>query len=246
MKKVAIIQARTSSTRLPEKVLMKLGDKPMLINIIERVARARSIDEVVVATSDEPADDKVEELLEGTGISCFRGSLDNVLERFYLCAKEHNADIVVRFTGDNALVDTGMIDEAMQVFTDEKVDYIAYKESFPIGMCIEAFTFAALERSYNEADDPDCREHVIPYIVNNPEMFKVLICTDESNDRSDLRFTVDTPEDYEFVRRIYDRFNSNDFGYNDILKVLKDNPDWLDINKIIRQKMYEYKGENRK
>lgn len=244
MKTVAIIQARASSTRLPGKVMMALGGKPMLQNIVERIGRAETIDEVVVATSVMKSDDVVAELLKKEGIPCFRGSLDNVLERFFLCAKQHEADIVIRFTGDNALVSPELIDEAVKVFQDSDIDYLYYKKSLPLGMCIEVFSFSALRKAYEEAKDSECLEHVTPYIRKNPEMFRVVNYENKSDeDHSGLRFTLDTPQDYEFVSRIYDFFGSNTFSFADVLKALEIHPDWIAINSSIVQKTTKYKGE---
>lgn len=244
MKTVAIIQARASSTRLPGKILMTLGGKPMLQNIVERCGRAGTVDEVVVATSDESSDDQTEEFLRSKGIPCFRGSLNNVLQRFYLCASAHQADIVIRFTADNALVAPDIIDEAVRVFKTSRIDYLYYKKSLPLGMCIEVFSFEALKKAYEAATDPECLEHVTPFLRNNPRMFNAVIYENEKDaDYSHLRFTIDTPQDYEFVSRIYDHFGTNDFSFQDTLDVLKDHPDWLAINRGIVQQKVSYKGE---
>lgn len=238
MEIVAIIQARMSSTRLPGKVLMDLGGKPVLENIIERISRAKRVTSVVVATSTEKADDQI-----AKRFNCFRGSLENVLERFYLCAKKYRADIILRFTADNALIDPELIDNAIDAFTHTSVlDYLHYKASLPLGMGIEIFTFNALERAYNEANDAECLEHVTPYIVKNPTLFKVINYKDNDEDHSSLRFTMDTAQDYEFVRCIYDYFGNNLFSYSDIIEVLKIHPEWLLINKDIIQNKVKYKG----
>lgn len=248
VKTVAIIQARTSSTRLPGKVLMDLGGKPILINILERVERSRKVDEVVVATSDESSDDKIVDLLTAHNTRLFRGSLNNVLERFYLCAKNYAADVVIRLTADNALVAPEIIDEAVDFFLGGDIDYLYYKKSLPLGMCIEVFSFAALEKAYKEATDSECLEHVTPYIRNNRSMFRVMNYSDDSGvDHSDLRFTIDTPEDYEFVSKIYDSFESNGFSYKEILDVIDYHPEWKRINQGIEQNVVNYSGEsNRK
>lgn len=246
MKTVAIIQARASSTRLPGKVLMELGNKPMLINIVDRVRRSKKVDEIVVATSNESSDDIIVGLLSVNGIPIFRGSLNNVLERFYLCAKKYSADVVIRLTADNALVDPKIIDEAVTTFLNRNADYVYYKRSLPLGMCVEVFSFESLEKSYNDTSNGECLEHVTPYIRNNPELFKVMNYSDESDiDYSDLRFTIDTPQDFEFVSKIYDYFDYNSFSYEDIIVLLKHHPEWKLINQGIEQKIVQYTGESR-
>ncbi len=243
MKTVAIIQARTTSTRLPGKVLMSLGGKPLIVNIVERANRAGMVDEVVVATSDERADDIIESLLAEIGVPCFRGNLNNVLERFFLCAKEHGADIIIRLTGDNALIDSRIIDEAVRFFVNQKVDYIHYKKSLPLGMCIEIFTFNALERAYYEAENEECLEHVTPYIYCNQDKFSVIDYMDDDKDYSDLRFTIDTINDYNFVKKIYDNFSGNSFTYEDVLNLLEKHKEWTLINQKEVQNILIYDGE---
>ena len=244
MNTVAIIQARVSSTRLPGKVLKKLGKMTSIENICERVMRAETVDEVVVATSDEISDDDLYDTLINRGFNCFRGSLDNVLERFYKCAEKYNADTVIRLTGDNPFVASEIIDEAVGTFFEKKYDYLYYKDSFPTGICVEIFTFAALKKAYEEATDPECIEHVTPYIRYNPKLFNAIHFHDETDeDLSGMRFTMDTPEDYKFVKAVYEHFGDNGFSYQDVLKFVKDNPELTSINKGIEQRKVEYKGD---
>lgn len=234
-----------TSTRLPGKVLMELQGKPVLQNIIERAERAKEIEEVVVATSMDESDDEIERFLHLIQVSCFRGSLENVLERFYLCACQHEAEVIVRLTGDNALVAPEIIDKAIKLFLTQGIDYLYYKSSLPLGMCIEVIRKSALEKAFMEADDPECLEHVTPYIRNNPNMFKTVLYEDKYDiDRSNLRFTMDTPEDYEFVSTIYHYFQGNDFSYEDILAAIEVHPEWVDLNKNIVQKKISYLGED--
>lgn len=245
MRTIAIIQARFSSTRLPGKIMLELGGKPVIINIVERVVKAETVDEVVVATSDDTSDDKVELMLKKYGIQCFRGNLNNVLERYYLCAKDYNADIVIRLTGDNALVAPELIDEAVDVFGRSYIDYLLYKSTLPIGMCVEVFTFEALKKAYFGATDRECLEHVTPYIRCNPEMFKVLIYDDkDGKDCSELRLTIDTREDFELISKIYNCFDNNMFSYGELLSLLAKNPNFKLINNRIVQKVVAYKGED--
>lgn len=244
MKTAAIIQARMSSTRLPGKIMLPLKDKPVLQNITERIMAAKNIDDIIVATSTEISDDIVENFCVKTGIKVFRGSLNNVLERFYKCASMESADVIVRLTADNALIDGNIIDDAVEVFFSGGLDYLSYKEGLPLGMHVEVFSFDALGKSYQEAKDPECLEHVTPYMIKNPAKFRVLFFADEEDaDNSSMRFTMDTPEDYEFVKRVYDSFTSNIFSYGEILKLLSSHKELLAINQNIRQKALNYNGE---
>ena len=245
MKIIAIIQARMSSTRLPGKILLDLNGKPVLQNIVERIKRAKDIDEVIVATSTNKDDDIVESFLQEHNMNVFRGSLTNVLERFYHCAKQYNADIVIRFTADNALIDPDLIHEAVTLYKNKSVDYLYYKPSLPLGMGIEIFSFSALNKAYHEASNEECLEHVTPYIKNNPDKFRILRyegCENENN-YSALRFTMDTEEDYQFVKTIYNYFGTNDFSYKDVLAALEEHPLWQSINQNITQKTITYQGE---
>lgn len=244
MRIIAIIQARMSSERLPGKILKNLGGKPVLQNIVERVRKSEYIDEVVVATSTDKTDDTVEKMLIEKGIECYRGSLDNVLERFYKCSLKYKADIIIRLTADNALVDADIIDEAINIFRDNDVDYLDYKDTLPIGMGVEIFKFEALKKSFLEAEDQDCLEHVTPYMKLNESFFRVLNYSDPSDqDLSDLRFTMDTSDDYKFMSLIYDSFDNNMFSYYDVLELIKKNPLWKKINCKVIQRDIKYNGE---
>ena len=244
MKTAAIIQARMSSTRLPGKIMLDLKGKPVLQNIAERVRTAKNIDDIIIATSAEASDDIVENFCVKAGIKVFRGSLNNVLERYYKCALRESADVIVRLTADNALIDGNIINEAVNVFSRGGIDYLSYKKGLPLGMHVEVFSFDALERSYREAKDPECLEHVTPYMIKNPEKFRVLFFRDEKDpDNSSMRFTMDTPEDYEFMKRVYDSFGSNIFSYGEILRVLSSHKELLKINQNIQQKALSYSGE---
>ena len=241
---VAIIQARMSSTRLPHKVLMKLGEKPVLGNIVDRIYESKMVNKIVVATSTEPTDNEIEVFCKREGIECFRGSLENVLERFFFCAKKYNAETIVRLTGDNALVDPSILDEGLQIFHSVMPDYLWYKKRLPIGMVFEIFRASALEQAYKEATDDECKEHVTPYIRMNPQIFNVVNYIDEQDaDHSDLRFTLDSLEDYEFIKKIYESFTNNKFSYQDILDVLDEHPEWKQINAKVQQKTIKYRKE---
>lgn len=243
MKSIVIVQARMTSTRLPGKVLKILGGKPLLQNIYERLSRAKKVDQVVIATSQDSSDNAIAKMCYEHGFVCYRGSLENVLSRYYYCAQEQQADTIVRCTGDNPLVDAAIIDAAIEKFYDMAVDYLTYKARLPLGMAVEVFSFAALSKAFYEAKNPECLEHVTPYIRENPQLFHTLLYEDKMDkDRSGWRFTVDTEEDFAFVTKVYDAFSSNDFSYDDVIALMAKHPLWHNINAAVEQKHLTYRG----
>jgi len=240
MKVVAIIQARMGSTRLPGKVLLDLAGEPMLARDMNRLLRAEMLDEIVVATTVESKDDVIVDLCQERGWLCFRGSEEDVLDRYYRAAKAYHADVVVRITSDCPLIEPQVVDRVVQAFLERqpKVDYVsntAPRRTFPRGLDTEVMRFNALERAWREDDDLAWREHVTPYIRRHPELFQTYgILNDE--DLSAMRWTVDTPEDLAFVRRIYGYFGHDRFSWREVLALLEANPGWLSINRGIEQK----------
>ena len=247
MRILAIVQARMTSTRLPGKVLLQLGKKTVIQNIYERLSKSTKLNDVVIATSIDPSDDAIEKDCTTNGISTFRGSLDNVLERFFLCASYYRADIIVRCTADNPFVDAEIVDAAITLFNQEQLDYLSFKKRLPLGMAVEVFSYSALKKAYEEATNSECLEHVTPYIINNVHMFKVCRFEDPNDkDYSSYRFTMDTPEDYRFVSVVYNYFGNNLFTFPELIETVNNHPEWRDINKTIEQKKVKYSGENRK
>ena len=199
----AIIQARMGSTRLPGKVLKEVKAKPLLMYQIERVGVSKLLDKVIVATTNLPKDDVIADFCERNNIACFRGSENDVLTRYYECAKKYKADIIVRLTADCPLVDPLVIDSVISVFQNENGDYAANTippetARFPDGSDVEVFSMHALERAFIECRDPDDREHVTFYFWRSDNAFKVVQFTQDV-DWSKYRFTVDYPEDFEVV-----------------------------------------------
>ena len=240
MRVVCIVQARMGSSRLPGKVMMDLAGEPMLKRDINRLKRAKTLSEIVVATTVEAADDVIEDLCERSGWAWFRGSEQDVLDRYYRAALAHTADIVVRITSDCPLIEPTIVDQVVGYFMTNRgrLDYVSNRlprPTFPIGLDTEVFSFQALQRAWQEDGNPAWREHVTPYIYMNPSMFRVEGITDEV-DRSYMRWTVDTSEDMDFVRKIYSRFGSDDFSWTEVLSVLEQNPEWLEINRHVVQK----------
>jgi len=239
---LAILQARTSSNRLPGKVLMPILGVPMILRQIERILDSEKIDKLVVATSTDKSDDELVDILTKANILVYRGSLDDVLDRFYKVACEYNADNIVRLTGDCPLADPDVIDNVIDIHLSKKADYTsnALNPTYPDGLDIEIFNFNALKISWNEGELPSEREHVTSYIYNNSDNF--VICNVTNNkDLSGLRWTVDEKEDFEFVEKIYSElyFENKKFRFNDILALLHDVPELVKINsKFVRNEGY--------
>ena len=236
MKTVAIVQARMGSTRLPGKVLMDLAGAPMLARVVLRLGQAKSLDGAIVATSTDVADDAIAGLCAERGWACFRGHLHDVLDRYYRAAQWAGADRVVRITADCPLIDPAIVDRVVAALA--AADYssnVVPVRTFPRGLDVEAFTFAALERAWREDVDPASREHVTPYIYRHPGMFRVM-CVENDVDQSHHRWTVDRAEDLDLVRRIDGYFGRDDFTWEDVLPVLDEHPEWVAINRHVEQK----------
>jgi spore coat polysaccharide biosynthesis protein SpsF (cytidylyltransferase family) len=224
---LGIVQARTSSTRLPGKVLMPILGRPMLALQLERLRRSKCLTDLVVATSNDPSDDALAELCAREGVKVFRGSLSDVLDRFVKAARPYAPDVVVRLTGDCPLADPDLIDAVVAKFLQDDLDYLSNCDpaSFPDGLDVEIMKFSALELANVEAVLPSHREHVTPFVRRQPDRFRVGNHL-SSVDRSAMRWTVDEPEDFEFVRRTYERLypGNPDFSTEDILGLLKKEP----------------------
>jgi spore coat polysaccharide biosynthesis protein SpsF len=237
----AIIQARVGSSRLPGKVLLDLAGEPMLVPVVNRVRRARSIDEVIVATTTEPADEALATLCTAQGWTCFRGSQDDVLDRYYQAASEIGADLVVRITSDCPLIEPEIIDRVVCELLDRQppADYacnVLPVRTYPRGLDVEAFWFETLKVMWTEDHNPAWREHVTQYLHHHPERF-IIHGVQNENDLSAMRWTVDTPEDYELVRRIYEAFGHDRFSWHEVLALLQENPQWQEANRHVSQKV---------
>lgn len=230
---VAIIQARMMSSRLQGKVMMHLCGKTILERVIERTAAAKNIDKIIVATSDKSADDTIIELCKKIGIETFRGSEENVLDRFYHAAIQAGADVIVRITADDPLKDPEIIEHVIKMREDSNYDYVSntIHPTFPEGIDCEVFTMKALSNAYHNALLPSEKEHVTPYIWKHPDIFKIGELLSPV-DYSHLRWTVDCIEDYKFVEEIYNRLYQPDriFYMNDIIKLLKNYPSLSSLN----------------
>ncbi len=236
----AIIQARMSSTRLPGKVLLDLAGEPMLARVVERTRRARSIERVIVATTVAPEDEPIVTLGRSRGWVVSRGSRDDVLDRYYQAAVAHGADPIVRITSDCPLIDPGVIDRVVGQLTDG-VDYasnINPRRTFPRGLDVEVFTLAALSTAWRDATDSSSREHVTPFLYRHPERFHVALLESDRPETGDHRWSVDTPEDYELMQRIYGHFGNREFDWLEVLELLDRHPDWVELNRHIAQKTH--------
>jgi spore coat polysaccharide biosynthesis protein SpsF len=235
---VGILQVRTSSSRLPRKALCPIIGRPMLSHQLERLRRARRLDRLVVATSGDLSDNGIQQLCESLAVECFRGSLEDVLDRFYQAAKSTGATDLVRLTGDCPLADPNIIDQVIDYYLKSHLDYVSntLEPTFPDGLDVEVFSFRCLEAAAHEARLPSHREHVTPFIYSQPQRFTLgnFRC---ARDLSHLRWTVDQAADLELIREIYhELYPANPaFGMDDILDLLGRRPELLTLNSELRR-----------
>jgi len=227
------------STRLPGKVLMDIGGRTALARVVRRLSRATLVNEVIVATSVLPTDDAIVRECERLGVSCFRGSESDVLDRYYWAAKDCGADAVVRVTSDCPLIDPQLVDETIQAFATEEADYASnvIPRTYPRGLDTEVFTTEALAWAWLEAREPHQREHVTPYFYEHPGTFKIASAASHA-DFGRHRWTLDTPEDLELIRAIYVRFdNRDDFSWRDVFDLMEREPELSRLNAHVIQKV---------
>ena len=261
---VAIIQARMGSSRLPGKVLLDIGGEPMLVRVVERARRAETLDGVMVATTEDPSDDRVVELCRDRGYAVDRGSVQDVLDRYHQAAHRQNADVIVRITADCPVIDPAVIDRTVEAYfgkvkpqdkalsqreslhdlppAEGPYDFAAdrlpppFRRTFPIGLDVEVCSTSVLDYAWRHAQEKHQREHVMPYLYETNGRFNVLLVNHES-DLGSLRWTVDTPEDLELMRQVYARFDNRDsFGWTEVLALFGREPGLAKINASVPQK----------
>ncbi|NKQ38596.1 MAG: acylneuraminate cytidylyltransferase [Methanosarcinales archaeon] len=233
---LGILQARTSSTRLPRKVVMTIRGKSLLEYQIERIKLSEKIDKLVIATSTNSEDDIIVKIAKKCEVDYYRGDLNNVLERFYGVCKKYNPNAIVRLTGDCPLIDCQIIDDIIAIYKKNRnYDLVVntFNRTFPDGMDVELLSLDAFEQIYKNSKTKEEKEHVTHYIYTNPSNFKVFNYSYRS-DFSHLRLTVDEIEDFELVSKIYRYFLPRiDFSWLDIISLLTEHPELLFKNRFL-------------
>jgi spore coat polysaccharide biosynthesis protein SpsF len=254
---ITIIQGRMSSSRLPGKILADIAGQPMLQRVFMRTSRAAAVTETIFATTTDPSDDPVAEYCDFSGIPCTRGSLFDVLDRYYQAARQAKADVVVRITADCPVIDPVLIDDVVKMLLEDEYDFVCnrlpppWRRTYPIGLDVEACTFRVLEKAWKEAREPQHREHAMPYFYEGVELITVnrrlqtgtsprgytIALLHHSTDFGDYRWTVDTAEDLEFLRQIYSRFDGrDDFTWKEVLDLVHNEPELMRINSGVQHK----------
>ena len=254
---VAIIQGRMSSSRLPGKILADIAGQPMLQRVFIRTSRAASVSQTLFATTTDPSDDPVAEYCDFSGIPFTRGSLYDVLDRYYQAAKSAKADIVVRITADCPVIDLELIDNVVNTLLEDEYDFVCnrlpppWSRTYPIGLDVEACTFKVLAKAWKEAKEPQHREHAMPSFYEGVELTRQsrtletgtsprgynIALLHHTTDFGDYRWTVDTPEDLEFMRQVYSHFDGrDDFTWKEVLDLVHDNPELMKINAGVQHK----------
>ena len=242
----AIIQARMDSKRFPGKVMKKINGNPMLFYVIKQTLASKLINEVIVATTVSKKDKIIFNYCKDNKIKCYRGSIYDVLDRYYKTAKKFKCDPVIRISADSPLIDPKIIDRVLKKFLNNTFDYVSnnieknkhvWKDStcnFPVGSVVEIATFKSLHLSWKKANIPHDREHVFPYIQSHPELFKISNVKSRKN-LSHIRITVDKKQDLEFVKEIYRRTSNKKtvITTSDLEQIISKEPSLLKINENI-------------
>lgn len=231
MNLIAIIQARNSSVRLSGKVLADLAGKKALERVIERTIASDVCSQVVVATSNRNEDQSIFDLCQSMRTECYRGDLDDVLDRYVQTARLYKADAVIRITGDCPLIDPHVIHRVASVFKKGDYDYVSnvIRRSYPDGLDVEIIAREALERIHKEAVSHADREHVTKYLVEHSDLFRTED-VEQKDDLSLLRWVLDYPEDLLFIRKIFEHFQNRSFFMEDILFYLRKSPEVSSLN----------------
>jgi len=243
-KKGIVIQARMGSSRLPGKTLKLLAGKPSLLYVYNRCQASKYADIVIVATTTDKNDDQIEKFCKKNKIPCHRGSVDNVLERYHGAAKKYGLSIIARVTADCPLIDPATIDRVFKAHKDQKCDYVSNvvpgERTFPRGLDVEVFSFAALDKAFKKATEKIETEHVTPYIWQNKKKeFKIgkIVTAPKKLNRPSYRLTVDYPEDFTLIDTIYEKFSGHKIIPTiQVIKFLDNHPEIASINADCEQK----------
>jgi len=239
MTTTVVVQARMGATRLPGKVLKPIAGRPMIDYQLERLRRVKNASRIVIATTDQPADDAIAAFCAEAGVDCARGSEADVLARYHDALQRFPADAVVRVTADCPLIDPAVVDAAIAAFAPQQYDYVSnmLEHTYPYGMAVEVMSADALREAHREARRPEEREHVTPFIYRHPERYRLKSLTVTPN-LSHHRWTVDTPEDLQLVSRILQALypRKPQFTMQDVLELLDEHPDWCRINAHVQQR----------
>ena len=237
MKIATVIQARMSSTRLPGKVMLPILGRPLLIRMIERVQVAKLIGQLVVATSTNTDDNEIEKLCIENGITCYRGHLTDLLDRHYQVGKLFSADAIVKIPSDCPFIDPRVIDKVLEYYINsDEFDYVSnlHPASYPDGNDVEIFSFEAIECAWKDATKDFEREHTTPFIWENQDYFSIgnVVWETGFDYSTSHRWTIDFPEDYEFIRKVYEELYPTNpaFSLNDILNLLRQKLHIAEIN----------------
>lgn len=243
----AFVQVRMSSSRLPGKVLKPICGKPMLEQLLLRLKLSQAIDDIVVLTSTDRSDDCIEEFCRIIGQACFRGDLDNVLDRFYQASLVYEPDHIVRITGDCPLIDWGVVDHVVRQHTSSDCDYTSntLTPTYPDGLDVEVFTQDCLKKMHIDAKKDIEKEHVTYYCYQHPDEFKVQNVSNPLGDFSNERWTVDTEEDFSLVTKIFENLypKKPQFTFDDIVQMIKNNHAVFSINRHLKRNEGLNKGE---
>ncbi len=228
----AILRARMASARLPGKVLMPAAGRPLILHNVDRIARARGVSRVVVATGDTPENDELEQVCRAAGVEVFRGSEDDVLARIVGCARQFGMETFCKFTADNPLIDPAVIDQVLDYFAEGGYDYASnnHPPTWQDGQEVEVMRLAALEEAFDEAREPFQREHVTPFLWDQPERYRVgnLARADDSWHKR-YRWTLDYPEDYTLIQGVYEALGPA-FTTAQVMELLEQRPELARVN----------------
>ena len=228
-----IIQARMGSSRLPGKVMMNIDEKNTLLHyVVQQLKFSKLANNIIIATTTSEKDDNIVDFATKMNLKHFRGEVDNVLDRYYQCAKNFSISTIVRISADDPLIDPTIVDRVIEKFYSNSYDYVSNTNprTFPQGNEIEVFSFETLEFAWKNAKKISEKEHVTPYIYNNKEKFR-MANVENSKNLSSLRWTVDTQNDLDLVRLIISKIQKMPILMTDIIDVLTKEPHLLDINK---------------